>query len=65
MKTRDENTASQVMTAAEAAKYLHIHGSTLYKLLRKRQIPFFKMGSDYRLDRVAIEKWINHRQVKI
>ncbi len=65
MKPRDDNTSSQIMTAPEVAKYLKVHPSTLYKLLRKGQIPFFKIGSDYRFDRDAIEKWMRDRQVKL
>jgi len=43
---------------------LKVHLSTLYKLVRKGQIPAFKIGVDYRFDRDEIEKWITDRQVK-
>ena len=61
MKINDDATHHSIMTAAEIAQYLRIHPSTIYKLLRQRQIPFFKIGSDYRFDRDAIEKWMNRK----
>ena len=53
-----------IMTTAEVARYLQIHLTTVYKLVRNGQIPAFKIGSDYRFDRDAIEKWMADRQVK-
>jgi len=52
------------MTIAEVAEYLQVHRSTIYRLVHKGQIPAFKIGSDYRFDRDAIEKWMADRQVK-
>ena len=52
------------MTVAEVAEYLQLHRDTLYKLLRKGQIPAFKIGGDYRFDRDAIEKWMNRKILK-
>jgi len=34
-------------------------------MARKGKIPVFKIGTDYRVDRDAIEKWMNDRQVKL
>jgi len=52
---------SRIMRAAEVAEYLQIHLVTLYKLVRKRQIPAFKV--EIRFHRDAIEKWMIDRQV--
>jgi len=49
----------------EVAKYLSLHPSTIYRMARKGKIPVFKIGTDYRVDRDAIEKWMNDRQVKL
>jgi excisionase family DNA binding protein len=46
-----------VLTAYEVAKLLRINRSTLYGLIRNHQIPFFRVGSDYRFDRLAIDEW--------
>lgn len=57
MKPRHAAAPRRMMTTAEAAEYLRVHRSTLHKLVRKGQIPSFKIGSDYRFDSEAIEKW--------
>ncbi|MGO9450778.1 MAG: helix-turn-helix domain-containing protein [Candidatus Binataceae bacterium] len=41
-------TPSPVMTLKELCAYLHIHPATLYRLVRKGEIPFFKIGDEYR-----------------
>jgi excisionase family DNA binding protein len=64
MKPRRAAVPSQIMTVAEVAKYLRVHPSTLYRLLRQHQIPAFKIGSDYRFERDAIVKWMADEQVK-
>ena len=52
---------SELMTTAEVARYLQVHQRTLYRLIRRGQIPVFKVGADYRFDRDAIEKWMTDR----
>ena len=61
----DPASARQIMTAEEVAKHFQIHRSTIYKLIRRGQIPYFKIGSDYRFDRAIIETWMADRQVKV
>ena len=46
------------MTTAEVAEYLHAHPSTISKMANKGQIPFFRVGFDYRFHRDAIDKWM-------
>jgi excisionase family DNA binding protein len=48
---------ARVITIAELAQYLRVHRSTLYRLLRKGQLPGFKIGSDWRFDVETIDKW--------
>jgi len=55
---------SDLMTSAEVAEYLQVNRSTLYKLIRQRQIPVFKIGADYRFYRDAIEKLTTDREEK-
>ena len=42
---------------AEVADYLRVHPSTIYRMLRKQQIPAFKVGSDYRFNQESIDRW--------
>ena len=48
---------AKVITVGELAVYLHVHRSTLYRLLKKGQLPAFKIGSDWRFNVEAIDQW--------
>jgi excisionase family DNA binding protein len=47
-----------VMTLDEVAQYLHVHPSTIYRLLKEKRIPAFKLGSDWRFNQESIERWM-------
>jgi excisionase family DNA binding protein len=51
-----------VLTLEETAKFLHIHPTTVYRLLRNRSIPAFKIGSDWRFNQESIDRWIKERE---
>jgi len=55
-KTIDKKPAF-VMTVGDLADYLRVHRSTIYRLLRNREIPAFRIGSDWRFNREAIDQW--------
>jgi excisionase family DNA binding protein len=42
-------------------EYLRVHRSILYRLLKKQQLPGFKIGSDWRFNVEAIDKWRNQQ----
>lgn len=46
-----------VMTVRELSAYLHVHPSTIYRLLKRREIPAFRINSDWRFHIRAIDKW--------
>jgi excisionase family DNA binding protein len=46
-----------VLTLDEVASYLRVHPSTVYRLLRKRSLPAFKVGSDWRFNLASIDQW--------
>jgi excisionase family DNA binding protein len=50
-----------VLTLAEVAQFLRVHPSTVYRLLKQGAIPAFKLGSDWRFTREAIESWTKER----
>jgi excisionase family DNA binding protein len=52
---------SELMTAAETCRYLKITSRTLYRYLRSRQIPAFKLGKEWRFVRSDLEQWIRDR----
>jgi excisionase family DNA binding protein len=47
-----------VLTLGEVAEFLHVHPSTVYRLLKDHTIPAFKVGSDWRFNQESIERWI-------
>ena len=49
---------SGVMTVRELAAYLRVHQSTIYRLLRESDMPAFKVGSDWRFVKTAIDEWM-------
>jgi excisionase family DNA binding protein len=53
---------TEVMTLQEVAAFLKAHPNTVYRLARAGKIPAFKLGTDWRFERRAIEAWIRLRQ---
>jgi excisionase family DNA binding protein len=50
-------TSAKVLTVNELAQYLRVHRSTIYRLLKKGQLPGFKIGSDWRFNVEVIDDW--------
>jgi excisionase family DNA binding protein len=48
---------ANVLTLGEVASYLHVHPSTVYRLLKKKELPAFKVGSDWRFNLESIDRW--------
>jgi excisionase family DNA binding protein len=59
--TQTEKTPNQILTVEEVAEYLKVHASTIYKLLKRREIPAFRVGADWRFHAVQIEEWVKSR----
>ena len=47
---------AKVITIGELSEYLRVHRSTLYRLLKKGQLPGFKIGSDWRFNVETIDR---------
>jgi excisionase family DNA binding protein len=65
-KIRDalKTPSHKVMTVEEVSQYLHIHPSTVYRLLRRGEIPAFRIGSDWRFNIEAIDAWRSKLETK-
>jgi excisionase family DNA binding protein len=50
--------ADEIMTVASLARYLRCDKATIYRLQKKKQMPAFRLGSDWRFSRSAIDEWI-------
>jgi excisionase family DNA binding protein len=63
MKSEDASKTSHytgpinVMTLREVSAYLHVHPSTIYRMLKHHQLPAFHVGGDWRFSIEAIDRW--------
>ena len=46
-----------IFTIKELADHLRVHPTTIYRLLRQGRLPGFRVGSNWRFNRTAIEQW--------
>jgi excisionase family DNA binding protein len=49
----------EIMTTKELAKYLRLHQITICKHAAEGKIPGIRIGSAWRFDKEAIDRWIN------
>ena len=54
---------NEIMKFEEVMEYLNIGKSTLYKLLRSREITSFKIGKVWKIPRQSVEDYIK-KQMK-
>ena len=54
-----------ILEAKDVAKYLHLHLFTVHKLAREGKLPAFKIGSDWRFRRTAIEEWVKTEENRL
>lgn len=55
---------TQIMTPKEAAKYLGFHLVTIYRLLKKHEIPAVKIGGQWRFKKDVLDAWLIERMGK-
>ena len=51
----------EVITLNELTNWLRCNRSTIYRLIKKANLPYFKVGKDYRFNTKQIEQWIEHK----
>jgi excisionase family DNA binding protein len=49
--------APRFLTVRELAKYLRVHPSTVYRLLKAQQLPGFRVGTEWRFSIEQINRW--------
>lgn len=58
VRTTDwENEKTPVLTLKAVAEYLRVHPSTIYRLLKTKQLPAFKLGRDWRFNKESVDRW--------
>jgi len=55
---------TQIMTPKEAAKYLGFHLVTIYRLLKKGEVPATKIGGQWRFKKDVLDAWLMDRMNK-
>jgi excisionase family DNA binding protein len=56
--------SAAVLKVSEVSEYLRIHPTTLYRLLRKHEIPAFKIGNDWRISAEAMNRWLEEIETR-
>ena len=54
-----------VLTVDEAAEYLRIPKSSLYKLAQEGKVPCQKVGRHWRFHKSALEKWLGNNFIDV
>jgi len=54
---QNREAVGEVMTVKDLSEYLHCNQSTIYRLLKRGELPAFKVGSDWRFNIETIDKW--------
>ncbi|OGW91542.1 MAG: hypothetical protein A3D28_04710 [Omnitrophica bacterium RIFCSPHIGHO2_02_FULL_63_14] len=49
---------TQIMTLKEVAKYLGVHSMTVYRLLKERKLPGFKVGGQWRTKKEVLDNYL-------
>ena len=48
----------EILTVSEVAVWLQVHRSSIYRLLKSRAIPAFRVGTDWRFVKRDLELWL-------
>lgn len=52
-----------IMTIDEVARFMRLHRTTIYRLLRTNDIPAFRVGKTWRFSLKAVEEWMKKSSV--
>jgi len=56
------NPMKEILTPREAAEYLSIHVRTIYRLVKKGEIPGRKVGGSWRFKKDALDEWLSWKE---
>ena len=57
--------SKNVLNVKEVAEYLRVHKTMIYRLLKDKEIPAFRLGSDWRFNIESIDDWRRARERKV
>ena len=52
----------RLLTLPEAAELLHVSTRTLQRMIRRNELPAFKVGGQWRMRESQLTKWIQSRE---
>jgi len=55
--------AEDILTLQEVAQYLKVDERTVYRMVKSKQLPAFKVRNQWRFKKDAIDKWIENHNV--
>ncbi len=53
----------KIFTVKELADYLQCSVSSIRTLVRKKQIPYFRIGSKLNFNKEAVDNWIHNQEI--
>ncbi len=54
--------ALRLLTLPEAAELLHVSTRTLQRMIRRKDLPAFKVGGQWRVRESQLTRWIERRE---
>lgn len=64
MPTRSANGAVDVLTLAEAAKYLRVKEAAVLQAVEEQNLPARRVGQEWRILKSAIQQWLLTPQIR-
>lgn len=53
--------SSEILTVEEVSEFLRLHPTTIYRMLKRNEIPGFKVGNEWRFLKGKIERWLDKK----
>jgi excisionase family DNA binding protein len=47
-----------VLTISEVAEILRVHPATVYRVVRRGELPGFKIGNSWRINKASLDLWL-------
>jgi excisionase family DNA binding protein len=54
--------ADEILTLSEVAQLLKVADKTVYSMAQKNRLPAFKVGGQWRFQRVDLDRWIEEQK---
>jgi excisionase family DNA binding protein len=54
-----------LLTVSEVAALLHVSNMTVYRLIKSGQLTAIRVGKNYRIRRIEVERYLDDRAVQV